>query len=159
MKAVRTRVPNGLPRWGDVGCGGWGTVGDPLTQKDVHARLRDALVSVPILVIATFGTFMMVSASGDPISGLRTRDRPPPPRTLEFERIVETASADELFSAPAHPYTQALISAIPLPDPCKERARERIGHFSGSPASSGLRVVNGEVLPRRARSMRGLAGQ
>ncbi len=41
-------------------------------------------------------------------------------------RIVETATADELFSAPAHPYTQALISAIPLPDPRKERARQRI---------------------------------
>ncbi|MGQ0716924.1 MAG: ABC transporter ATP-binding protein [Pseudonocardiales bacterium] len=41
-------------------------------------------------------------------------------------RIVETGTADELFSAPAHPYTQALISAIPLPDPHKERARQRI---------------------------------
>jgi oligopeptide transport system ATP-binding protein len=41
-------------------------------------------------------------------------------------RIVETGTSEELFSAPAHPYTQALISAIPLPDPRKERARERI---------------------------------
>jgi oligopeptide transport system ATP-binding protein len=41
-------------------------------------------------------------------------------------RIVEIGTSDELFSAPAHPYTQALISAIPLPDPRKERARERI---------------------------------
>jgi oligopeptide transport system ATP-binding protein len=41
-------------------------------------------------------------------------------------RIVETGRADELFAAPAHPYTQALISAIPLPDPRKERARQRI---------------------------------
>jgi oligopeptide transport system ATP-binding protein len=40
--------------------------------------------------------------------------------------IVETGRASELFDGPAHPYTQALISAIPLPDPRKERARERI---------------------------------
>ncbi len=41
-------------------------------------------------------------------------------------RIVETGLAEELFAAPAHPYTQALISAIPRPDPRKERARQRI---------------------------------
>jgi peptide/nickel transport system ATP-binding protein len=41
-------------------------------------------------------------------------------------RIVETGTTDQLFSAAAHPYTQALISAIPLPDPVKERERERI---------------------------------
>jgi oligopeptide transport system ATP-binding protein len=40
--------------------------------------------------------------------------------------IVETGTSQELFEGPAHPYTQALISAIPLPDPRKERARERI---------------------------------
>jgi oligopeptide/dipeptide ABC transporter ATP-binding protein len=41
-------------------------------------------------------------------------------------RIVETATTEELFSKAAHPYTQALISAIPLPDPRKERSRKRI---------------------------------
>ena len=41
-------------------------------------------------------------------------------------RIVETAPVEELFTKAAHPYTQALISAIPLPDPRKERARQRI---------------------------------
>ena len=38
-------------------------------------------------------------------------------------RIVEYAEADELYANPVHPYTQALIAAIPVPDP--ERKRER----------------------------------
>jgi oligopeptide transport system ATP-binding protein len=41
-------------------------------------------------------------------------------------KIVETGTTRQIFTAAAHPYTQALISAIPLPDPHKERARERI---------------------------------
>lgn len=39
--------------------------------------------------------------------------------------IVETGDTESLFAQPAHPYTKTLLSAIPLPDPIRERARYR----------------------------------
>ncbi|MEJ7783265.1 MAG: dipeptide ABC transporter ATP-binding protein [Solirubrobacteraceae bacterium] len=40
-------------------------------------------------------------------------------------KIVELAGADELYAAPRHPYTGALLSAVPVPDPAKARASKR----------------------------------
>ncbi len=41
-------------------------------------------------------------------------------------RIVETGDVAEVFARPHHPYTQALMSAVPIPDPEAERSRTRI---------------------------------
>ena len=44
---------------------------------------------------------------------------------MYFGNMVELAPSDELFLHPLHPYTQALLSAIPKPDPLSESSRER----------------------------------
>ena len=45
---------------------------------------------------------------------------------MYFGEMVEMASSDELFAHPLHPYTRALLSAIPKPDPYYEKQRKRI---------------------------------
>jgi oligopeptide transport system ATP-binding protein len=41
-------------------------------------------------------------------------------------RIVEVATSEAVIARPLHPYTQALISAVPVPDPVREKTRQRI---------------------------------
>jgi peptide/nickel transport system ATP-binding protein len=47
-------------------------------------------------------------------------------------RVMEIADRDTLYSDPLHPYTQALLEAVPIPDPVREAGREH-------------RVLGGEV--------------
>ena len=48
-------------------------------------------------------------------------------------RIMECGPAEAIYRAPSHPYTAALLSAVPVPDVARERARERI-LLHGDPA-------------------------
>ena len=50
--------------------------------------------------------------------------------------MAEMAESDELYSHPLHPYTQALLSAIPVPDPFVEKNRQRIILQGGYPLTS-----------------------
>jgi len=45
---------------------------------------------------------------------------------LYLGRVAELADRDQLYRNPRHPYTQALISAVPIPDPDLERGKQRI---------------------------------
>ena len=60
---------------------------------------------------------------------------------MHLGRIVELAPTKALFDTPLHPYTQSLLSAIPLPDPRQERQRCRIGYDPPAPAPRMLRQV------------------
>lgn len=50
-------------------------------------------------------------------------------------KLVETASSEALFSGPKHPYTQALVSALPLPDPARKKERIKLTGEVPSPRS------------------------
>jgi oligopeptide transport system ATP-binding protein len=41
-------------------------------------------------------------------------------------KLVELGDEDQIYSRPTHPYTQALLSAVPLPDPTMRKMREQI---------------------------------
>ena len=45
---------------------------------------------------------------------------------MHLGQIVELGTRDTIFGDPRHPYTQALLSAVPVPDPVVERRRERV---------------------------------
>ncbi|MBO4872367.1 MAG: ABC transporter ATP-binding protein [Lachnospiraceae bacterium] len=62
-------------------------------------------------------------------------------------QIVELAEKEELFSRPLHPYTKALLSAIPIPDPIGQKMRKRVGYEPGNLSEQRENQVFEEIVP------------
>jgi oligopeptide/dipeptide ABC transporter ATP-binding protein len=59
-------------------------------------------------------------------------------------KLMEVSRAEELYTKPIHPYTSALLSAIPIPDPEENRRRERMVPREGGMPRSGVPLLGGE---------------
>ncbi|MFA7263960.1 MAG: dipeptide ABC transporter ATP-binding protein [Caulobacter sp.] len=67
---------------------------------------------------------------------------------LYLGRVMEQASREQIYEDPRHPYTRALLSAAPIPDPKIERTRQRV-RLSGEPPSPMDPLAALRFLPSR----------
>lgn len=121
----------------------------------LDVSIQAQIVSLLKELQAEFGTsFLFISHDLSVVREISNRIM-----VLYLGRIVELADAAELCNTPMHPYTKALISAVPIPDPVIERTRKRI-KLSGDMASpldptaalrfmpSKLASGEGDYIPR-----------